>query len=494
MSTEIRKIGIIQTVSLPGDFPNNLRSVVNAYRECLEHGAQLVIAPATCICGIEPAALAMRGSFLSQTQACLHALSQELGSVPLIVGAYTHALSDEELSVGMVGEDYFSPPQEPSVHRAMLSPYLVENNCVTELEACASFELGSQRFYIDTTELEILPPDGSDFLIRLSDEPWNATMSEVYDELHSWTAATGNITVICCRSIGTSGGNVYGGGSAVYTPDGKIIMRLPYFEAAAKVVNLDQPKPVLNPPEPADLLCSAIMRGVRDTVRNHCLNGVCVPLDHPNSALLGALCVDSLGSSKVHGITFEGNEVLASKLGISCKSLKLDKLQEAAVESLGKGHDAALRERLVTTLSMTYAESEGLFLCSPLNRTEIMMGEFHMYGLSGAHLAPLGNLYSIDVYLCSTKMAESHTDIFGPLAPPSDTSTDRIIHELTDKNSAVSALLNPDRNFFFEENKVRSIQRRILLSAVKRSQLPIVLNATPGSERHLFPLVHRLND
>ena len=90
MTTEIRKIGIIQTFSLPGDFPNNLRSVVNAYRECLEHGAQLVIAPSTCICGIDPRDLAARRSFLEQTKDCLDALSRELGSVPLIVDhAYT---------------------------------------------------------------------------------------------------------------------------------------------------------------------------------------------------------------------------------------------------------------------------------------------------------------------------------------------------------------------------------------------------------------------
>ena len=494
MSTEIRKIGLIQTSSLPGDFPNNLRSVVNAYRECLEHGAQLVIAPATCICGIEPGDLAIRRSFLAQTEDCLHALSRELGSVPLIVGAYTRTISDEELCVGMVGEETYSEPKTPCEKRVVLSPYLLENNCVTELDACGTLELGSQRFFIDTTELEILPPDGHDFLVRLSDEHWHATSSEDFDDLHKWTATTGNVTVICCRPVGTSGGNIYGGGSSIYSPDGKVLLRLPYFEAAAQVVNLDRPKPVLNPPDPADLLCTALTRGIRDTVRNHCVNGVCIPLDHPNSALLGALCVEAIGASRVHGITFEGNETLAGKLGISCHSLKLDKLQEAAVEAMGKEHVSALRERLVTVLAMTHAESQGLLLCSPLCRTEIILGEFRMYGLSGAHLAPLGNLYSIDVFLCSSILSESHPDLFGSLVPPADTTTDRIIHELMDRNTSASSILNPDRNLLFKENEVRSVQRKILISALKRTQLPIVLNVTPSYERHSIPVVHRLND
>lgn len=494
MTTEIRKIGIIQTFSLPGDFPNNLRSVVNAYRECLEHGAQLVIAPSTCICGIDPRDLAARRSFLEQTKDCLDALSRELGSVPLIVGAYTPMLDDEKLSVGMVNDDDESEPKAPSEKKAILCPYLIENNCVTELEDCGSFVLGSQRFYIDTTEMEILPPDDNDFLIRMSDEPWYATASDDFDLLHKWTASMGNITVICCRPVGTAGGNLYGGGSGVYAPDGRVLLRLPFFQAAAQVVNLDCPKPVLSPPDNVDVLCSAITRGIRDTIRGHCLDGVCIPLDHPNSALLGAFCIEAIGAAKVHGITFEGNEALANKLGISCHSLKLDKVQEAAVDAMGKEHAAALRERLVTALAMTHAESRGLFLCSPLSRTDIILGNFCMYGLSGAHLAPLGNLYSIDLYLCSCILSDSHPDLFGSLVPPADTTTDRIIHELMDRNIAASTLLNPDRNLLFKENEVRSIQRKILLSAIKRTQLPIVLNVTPKYERHSLPIVHRLND
>lgn len=494
MSTEITKIGIIQTAPLPGDFSNNLRAVVNGYRECIEHGAQLVIAPSCCICGMEPGHLVLRRSFLEQTKRCLDTLSRELGSTPLLLAAYTRTIDEDAMSVGMVGEDYDNETWAGKELDVMLTPFLVENNCITELEAAEGMTLGSQRFHIDTTEHEFLPEDDYDFLICLSDIPWYTTAAEDAEDLFEWTSAMSAATVICCRPVGTAGVNVYGGGSCVYSPEGKVIMRLPYFETAAQVVDLKRPKPVLNPPDSAELLCSALERGIRDTVRNNCFGGVCIPLDHKNSALLGVLCVEALGTSMVCGITFAGNNQLAEKLGISCYSPKMDKVLESATEAMGKEHETALRERLCTTMAMTYAESRGLLLCSPLDHQEIMLGEFQTYGLSGGHLAPLGNLYTIDTYICATVLEETYPDIFGAVVPPADDSTDRIIHELTDNNIAASALLNPDTNYLFKENKVRSIQRKLLMSAMKRTQLPMMLNITPKMIQHHFPVSHRLND
>ena len=69
MKYSIKKIGIIQNAPLPGDFSNNLRAIVQGYRECLDHGADIVVAPAAALCGLEPQSLATRSSFLAQTQA-----------------------------------------------------------------------------------------------------------------------------------------------------------------------------------------------------------------------------------------------------------------------------------------------------------------------------------------------------------------------------------------------------------------------------------------
>ena len=494
MSTEITKIGIIQTAPLPGDFSNNLRAVVNGYRECIEHGAELVIAPACSICGLEPGHLVLRRSFISQTKKCLNTLSKELGTVPLLLAAYTRTYDEDAASVGIVEDDNDYDSWGGKELDVLLTPFLVENGCITELEATESMTLGSQRFYIDTTEVDFMMEKDYDFIICLSELPWYTTAADDAHYLFDWATNDTGATLICCRPVGTAGSNLYGGGSCVYSPEGKMIMRMPYFETCAQVVDLKRPKPVLNPPEPAELLCSALQRGIRDTVRNNCFGGVCIPLDHKNSALLAALSVEALGSSMVCGITFSGNDTLAEKLGISCYKPNLDKMLEAATGTMGQEHEAALRERLCTTVAMTYAESRGLLLCSPIDHQEIMLGNFQTYGLSGGYLAPLGNLYTIDIFVCSCVMKETYPDIIGAIVPPSDDTTDRIIHELMDKNVAASAMLNPETNYLFKENKVRSVQRKILMSAMKRTQLPLTLNISPKASQHYFPVSHRLND
>ena len=494
MSTKITRIGVIQTAALPGDFPNNLRAIVNGYRECLEHGAQVVVAPAACVCGMEPGHLTRRRTFQEQTRNCLEALSKELGSAPLFVAAYTYIISDDELSVGMVGEDSDHELWMGDDHSVTLVPYLLEKDCVTELEASSTVTIGDQLFYTDLGDDEILPPEACDFIVRMPTTPWYTTAAHENQTHREWEATMADATVICCSPVGTAGENVYGGGSTVHARGGDIVMRLPFFETAAQVVNLEQPRPVLALPDPAELLCSALERGIRDTVRNNCFGGVCIPLDSPNSALLGVLCVEALGAANVIGISFSGDTTLADKLGISTYTPAMAQLQNAAEELMGQQEAEALRERLCTTIAMTYAESRGMMLCSPLGRHELMLGDFRTYGLSGGHIAPLGSLYAIDIYFCSEHMSEKYAHIFGSLVTPANAMTDRIIHEMTERNVAASDLLNPDKNYLYKENDVRLVQRRILASGLKRTQLPLMLNSGSPDFRYHFPVAHRLND
>lgn len=491
----ITKIGLIQTSPLPGDFSNNLRAIVQGYRECLDHGAELVIAPAAALCGLEPGHLAARHSFIKQTQAALESLSKELGDAPLLMAAYTLTLNDDELYIGIVGEDDNEDDAWMTKDRSiLLTPYLLEKDCVTELENNSVFTLHGSSIYVDTSDEELLPDEAADLLVRMPCTPWYAGAAQDDQETRRWEAGMGGATIICSRSVGSIGGNIYGGGSGVYSREGKTILRLPFFESAARVVDLKRATKALSLPEGEELLSSALERGIRDFVRNNCFSGVCIPLDHAYSALLGALCVEALGTANVCGISFEDNKALAEKLGISYFAPPMDELLAAAGKILGGDEAAALEERLRTTIALSHAESRGLALCSALGRREIMLGEFRMYGRSGGHLAPLGNLYDIDIFLLSEHYQEKHPDIFGSLPQPEHGTTNRIIHELADMNKAPSLLLQEERNYLFKENDVRFIQRKLAASAIKRTQMPIILHVDPPTQQLVFPLSHRLND
>ena len=494
MTTRLNKIGIIQTAPQPGDFSNNLRAIVQGYRECLDHGADIVVAPAAALCGLEPRQLVMRKSFVMQTKAALQALSRELGSAPLITAAYSTTIDEDEFYVGIAGEDDDDDPWLDKDKRVVLTPYLLEKDSVTELENCGSVNINGKNFYTDTNDEEILPDETYDFMVRMPCTPWYATAAKEDEETRTWEANMAGSIVICCRAVGTVGDNIYGGGSAVYSPEGNTMLRLPFFEPAAKVVDITRQLSANPLPTPEELMRCALERGIRDNVRNNGFTGVCVPMDHPNSALLGALCVEAMGASNVCGISYDADNQLAEKLGISCFRPNFQELAECATKALGGEESAALQERIRTAVALSHAESRGMMLCSPLARREIMLGEFSMYGLSGGHIAPLGNLYDVDMYLLCDTLKDAYTDVFGSLTTPPHGVTNRIIHELADLNTPPSALLNEDKNYLFKENDVRIIQRRLLASALKRSQLPIILHADAPSEQLQFPITHRFND
>lgn len=495
MNKSITKIGIIQTAPLPGDFSNNLRAIVQEYRNCLDHGAEIVIAPAPALCGLEPQSLVTRRSFINQTRGALEALSRELGDAPLILAAYTLMVSDDELYVGMVGEDdEIQDPWMEHDRSIVLTPYLLEKDCVTMLDSGGTVDINGSTFYTDTNDAEILPESTPDFMVRMPCTAWYGGAARDDEETRSWEASMTGSVVICCRPVGTAQGNIYGGGSAVYSGEGKTLLRLPYFETASKVVDITRAPISRNRPEEEELMCSALERGIRDSVRNNGFTGVCIPLEHENAALLGALCVEALGTSNVYGISFSPENELAGKLGINHVYLNGEELSRAAQAAMGGENNKALQERLHTALAMTHAESRGLMLCSPLGRRQIMLGDFSIYGLAGGHLAPLGNLYDVDLYLLSQHFSEKYNDLFAAMTEPPHGTTNRIIHELADRNTPPSELLHTEHNYMFKENDVRLIQRKLLASGLKRAQLPIILHADAPDEQLSFPISHRLND
>lgn len=475
-------IGIIQTAPLAADFSNNLRKIVQGYRECLDHGARLVIAPAYALCGASLANLIDRKSFQRQTEAALKALSMELGETPLILGAYTQIFDD----------DFSDDPKELK-ELTNLQPYLLENCTVTELEDADTFELDDYNIYVDVNQNLTLTDTGkADLIIHLSASPWYAGAAADDEENGLWEARLSQTPVIIVHHVGTSGESIYGGGSAIYSPQGTTIARLPFFQKANKVINVNASTRARALPEETELLNMAMECGLQDSVRNNGYSGVCLNLDEKNAPLLATLCVQALGRSNVIGITTCGNTRVAKALGISRHEIDVKELTSCATTALGEESEA-LRNRLTNTLLFTFAEKRGLMMLSSLSRREVMLGNFTLYGESCGLLAPLANLYEMDLYLLCKKLSESYNDVFGTIEQPSTPETDRIIHELTDCNIGATELLQ-ERISPFSENDVRMIQRRIIASALKRSQFPLTLRVDRPSERIQLPITHRLND
>ncbi|MBQ4636964.1 MAG: hypothetical protein IJB64_11095 [Akkermansia sp.] len=490
------KLGIVQSAPLTADLSRNVRQIVQGYRACLERGANLVIASAYSLCGSGLLDLADRNSFLQQTETAIEYLSQELGDTPLLLGAYAPMPGLFPVDIEDDEDELFdaSIPQLYIPRHGIIVPFLLENNSVTELENADVVDINGYSVYVDvdneTVVIDDLQPD---IIVHLPTEPWHAKAAHTDETERRWEADTNGVPVVCVRHVGTSNGELYGGGSGIYLPGNCTHTRLPFFESETEVVSLHDAGTAKALPADDELLAQAIIRGIRDTVNNNAYNGVCIPLDEPESALLAALSAEAMGTSHVHGVTFCGNTHIADSLSIHATSLQLSTLPEELAKAANISKTDILNARLQNTLLTTYAEQNDLMPLSAITRHDLMMNNFVLYGNAGGYLAPLGNLYCMDTYLLSKYFSEKYASLFGTLKEPAHPEQDRIIHELADKNIAANQLLS-DYVCPFKENDVRQVQRRIIASAQKRTQIPTVLYVDEASQRKAYPLNHRLND
>lgn len=494
------KIGIVQTTAQTADFSNNLRAVVQGYRHCIDHGAEIVVADAFALCGPCPGDLKERSSFLNQTQAALKALAAEIGSVPLLLGAYAP-------DPALPGEDFWEtdgllPETEPGDLEdgtVMLMPYLLEQDTVSvALDETVSLENGLSLFASCEEDINAFGFE-ADLLVVLPSSPWYAGCETNNEDFLSWEARQEGKPLVCVRPAGGADGNLWGGSSTIHAADGRLLARLPLFEAASCVVDTERPKPVPALPGTASLLGRALAMGLADHVRRNGYEGVAVVLDgRPHALLLAALAAEALGMDHVAllacGEPTTGARDFLEKSSLAERLVLLPgcALPPAADSPDGAGGGAGSpNERLFMAQAALEAEKEGLMLLSSLCRGELLAGK----GLelaAGTLLLPFGDLYEGDLRLLAAQREEE-----GRTAPSwdeaPDSSFDRAFQLIEDGNRSATELLDQPE-FPIEEAILRKAQRLLVASAWKRRCLPPVLSVTAADKRRHYPAMHRLND
>lgn len=496
MNQKLKKIGIVQTAPLPGDFSNNLRSIVQGYRECLDRGAEIVITSLYALSGLTPGDLMRRRSFLKQLENAAETLAEELSltDVPLITGYAINPLisgADDDYDDVWEADDgllYDEDEKENEMHSSIvLMPCLIHRGNIRVLTDSVSSTIGAFLCHITSSAEENLPEGQVDLIIHMPESPWYNLSAEKEHQVFCWESHQSNAPVVCVHPVGTCDGKLYGGGSALYI-NNKISGILPYFEPACYTLHLNR-KNKITDRELLSQVEKALVRGIRDSVHQNGYTGVCIPMDLPNAQLLAALCTEALGTGNVVGISF--SETVSP--GIENKMVDASALIKQASALLVAEDSEGLEQRIKGSLAATIAENKGLMLLSPLDRHRLMLGAFTLYGESNGYLAPLGNLYQIDLYLLNQYMAERNPDITLSVPVPEHAEEDRIIHELSERNISASDILKLRREGD-DENSVRFIQRKIIASALKRTQTPLVLYLSDPAEQLSFPIAHRLND
>jgi NAD+ synthetase len=523
------KIGIAQINGVIGDFPGNAKRLLQAYRECLEQGAELVVTPELSLCGYPPRDLVFKSQFVPKCLQALDYLAGETKEVPLLVGYVDHYESDRPgkpfrnaaafLHRGEIvakvwktllptydvfdERRYFEPGEscEPVIWRGMRLGITICEDIWTEGYL--------QRPLYDRDPVEELRARGIDVLLNLSASPFQLGKPAVRRSMMAEVARTAGVPVVYANASGGQDQLVFDGHSLVAAADGRIARQLPGFTEACATVDLGALPPGEEPlsrAEDAAQLYDALVLGLRDYVTKCGFRSVCLGLSGGiDSALTAVLAAEALGAKNVHGLTMpspyssggsvDDSVALARHLGIRCDTVPIAAAFASVKESLaplfaGTREDVTeenMQARIRGLYLMALSNKFGHLLLTTGNKSELAVGYCTIYGDMCGGLAVISDLPKTRVYELSRWInrerevipwstidkppsAELRPDQKDQDTLPPYEILDGILELYVERQLSAEEIAAAG----YDENLVRWVQRRVDLNEWKRQQ------AAPG--------------
>lgn len=407
-----------------GDLEGNL----NIFRQVLREssGADLVVFPELFLSGFPPQDLLRKGEFLDSLQACLEELKDLTrtcptkaillgtpwlesdglynGAVLLQDGAIISVYSKQGLSRfrGFDETTYFSPgPTAASVR-------------------FRGYNLGlSLGLELDEDRVTRLKEDGADLIINLAAIPFRIGDEDRYLEELSRLAKTARIPILRASQVGGNDGLIFCGGSLGVDQTGNLIAKLPDFQTAGAMVDLQAPGMQVEREvqDETEQVYQALVLGVRDYMRKCGMQNIIIGLSGGlDSAVSACIAAEAVGPECVWGITqpgpfssagsVEDAQTLAENLGIRFDILPISELYQATLTSLqdlfsGTEMNVAeenIQARLRGNQLMALSNKFGGLVLTNSNKSELAVGYCTLYGDMSGGLAPIADCYKTMVY------------------------------------------------------------------------------------------------
>jgi len=432
------KIGLAQINGTVGDFPGNAKRIVNVYREALDLGAGLVVAPEMSLAGYPPRDLVFKSAFVPGCLQALDYLAGEIGEVPLLVGYVDHNEASEPgkpfrngaalLEGGRIVAKVFKtllPTYDVFDERRYFEP---AGRCepvvwrgrklgVTICEDIWTEEFLYRPLYKRDPVRE-LREGGAEILLNLSASPYHAGRPAERRRLLGAVARAAGVPLVYCNAVGGNDQLVFDGNSVVAGGDGEILRQLPGFREEVAVIDpfAAAPAAVVDPPEEEQLF-EALVLGLRDYAGKCGFEKACIGLSGGiDSALTAVLAAEAFGPPHVHGLTMpsrfssagsvEDSRALARALGIRCDTVPIEGPFEeikAALEPLfGDLPEDVTEENMQARIRglylMSLSNKFNYLLLSTGNKSELAVGYCTIYGDMCGGLAVISDLPKSKVY------------------------------------------------------------------------------------------------
>ena len=436
------KIGIAQINTTVGDLAGNQVLILDAYRELVAQGAQLVVFPELVICGYPPRDLLFKSRFVPDVADTLHAIAAQIGTVPALIGYV------EARAVDATGRPFYNSVAwcecgaiQANARKSLLPNYDVfdEERYFEPAEAPTIHEWQGKRIGITICEdiwtsstvptsrryeynpVADLAERGIDLLINLSASPWHEGKNEAREPLVQEAAERCNCAAIYCNAVGGNDELIFDGGSLVAHPQRGLIAGLAAFRAENRIVDLDSPA-TANVSTFFNLKGNAathdaLTLGLRDYAHKSGFSKALIGLSGGiDSAVVAALAAEAFGPENVIGVALpsaissqhsrDDAAALARNLNIRYHEVAIADIvssADAALAPLFAGLAADVTEENIQArargvLLMAMSNKFGALLLTTGNKSEISVGYCTLYGDMCGGLAVISDLPKMKVY------------------------------------------------------------------------------------------------
>jgi NAD+ synthase (glutamine-hydrolysing) len=455
------KIGLAQLNTTVGDLDANRRRILDAYRDLVARGAELVVTPELIVTGYPPRDLLLRRRFVEDAEASLSALAAEIGEVPALIGcvaanttgqgrpcfnaaAFCHrgrvvALAHKCLlpTYDVFDEDrYFEPATEPLVveHSGLRIGITICEDIWTHPS------VATRRLYRGQSPLAQLASQGCDLMVNLSASPWYHGKGDVRTRLVADAARALGCPVVYCNAVGGNDELIFDGRSVVAATDGTVLAGLPAFREASEIVDLSHAAPAsaataiapsFAQEEMKDVF-EALVLGLRDYAHKSGFKRALVALSGGiDSAVVAVVAAAAFGPENVTGVSLpsaissqhsrDDARLLASNLRMPFHTIAIAEAVAATEQALGPlfaglPRDVAeenIQARTRGVLMMALSNKFNALLLTTGNKSEVAVGYCTLYGDMCGGLAVISDVFKMQVYALSRWINEGYSRTLG---------------------------------------------------------------------------------
>ena len=531
------RVALAQLNFCLGDFESNVASITEAYDRALEREADVVVFSELAVCGYPPEDLLLKQRFLEDACAALEDVAAHTSNAVAVVGfpeqdgerIYNSAAVCHQGAVTGIYRKQLLPNYSVFDEKRYFTPGVSAGPIFQIAGVMVGISICEDQWF-DEGPLNDQIASGVGLAISLNASPYQrgkdaARASTVIERVTSH-----KIPVVYVNQVGGQDELIFDGSSFVANSEGELIARLPQFEEAVQIVDLDVDEcdsgelPVIvtskkqkkkgeiaepvvaEVDDPIAEVWNALVLATRDYVNKNGFSEVVIGLSGGvDSSLVAAIAVDALGPERVHGVSMpsryssQGSEddaaELARNFGIDFQTIPIEAGYTALtdmLESVFHGHSTDLTEenlqsRLRGILLMAMSNKKGWLVLTTGNKSETSVGYSTLYGDTAGGFAVIKDCPKLLVYeLCRWRNTQTTSPWIPEASITKPPSAELRPDQTDDQSLPPYELLDPLLEAYVEQDRsaaelvaegydpeiVQQITRLVDLAEYKRRQSP----------------------